>query len=110
MARYRFIEEREIVEDSLETSNETTNNKHECSETKQITMSTLYEMGDHFTAVEIGMAASSSSRGKSLPLTTVVEITIVHNVHNVPTHCWKPVQLYCVHTVQLNCSPLYKLF
>ena len=78
MVRYRFIEEREVMENSVEASKETTSNKHECSETKQITTSTLYKMGDHFTAVEIGMAASSSSRGKSLPLTTVVEITIVH--------------------------------
>ena len=32
----------------------------------------------------------------------------LYNVHNVPTHCWKPVQLYCVHTVELNCSPTWK--
>ena len=78
MVRYRFIEEREVMEDSVEASKETTSNKHECSETKQITKSTLYKMGDHFTAVEIGMGASSSPRGKSLPLTTIVEIIIVH--------------------------------
>ena len=38
MARYRFIEEREIIEDSVETSKDTTDNKHECSEIKQETI------------------------------------------------------------------------
>ena len=33
---------------------------------------------------------------------------ILYNVHTVQTNWWKPVQLYCVHTVQLNCSPMWK--
>ena len=33
---------------------------------------------------------------------------IIYNVHTVQTNWWKPVQLYCVHTVQQNCSPMWK--
>ena len=78
MARYRFIEEREIVEDSVETSNETTKQTNtNALKQNRLLLSTLYKMGDHCTAVEREMAASDSSRVKSLPLTTVVEITIV---------------------------------
>jgi hypothetical protein len=29
-------------------------------------------------------------------------------LHHTAPHCWKPVQLYCVHTVQRNCSPTWK--
>jgi hypothetical protein len=30
------------------------------------------------------------------------------SLYSVQTNCWKPVHLYCVHTVQLNCSPTSK--